>query len=682
MVLPPKNLVFLDFETFYDSKDKYSLRTQKFSMTQYIRDPRFKVHTMALRYGRMRKARVCYGYEECKSELKKIDWKRSALVAHNAAFDGGILSYHFGVVPAFYFCTMSMARPLHGHDVGAGLDEVAKHYGLGGKVKAGALEAINGVRDLSKEQLKALGEYNKDDVDDMHAIFHKMIGGLPNDEILLIHHTIKAYADPILEVDRPLATSEWEREKAERRKIVLRTYPIIRSIYDELAAQGQLDDLPYTRNKPSLKNPLGTPKKGEVELWEPAKERETRYERLLSILGSPDKLSFVFRTIGHPPPMKWSEKQGMDIPAFALGDLEFQVLETHPDKNVRLLYAARVACKSDMAEQRAWRLLEHSKDGPLPIGLNYAKAHTWRWSGGDLMNPQNFKRGSDLRKSLVAPKAHKINVVDSGQIEARVNALVSGQDSLLEQFKLYDAGDKRYDPYRVMAAKIYNKDVADVTNEERFIGKVAVLGLGYQMGVDKFIYTCEAGTLGPPVKIAYKMAQKAVYTYRSENKAIVEFWGFLQRDAIPVLAGLHPELDEVWWEFNGGLGELHFRKGELILPNGMKMYYHGIERSRGEYGWEYRYKVTPYKWSKLYGGLLCENIVQSLARFIVGDQVVEIGHRYRVLTLTHDECVYLSKTRSAAVAQRFGEKAFTISKGWYAGLPLKGEGGFDDCYSK
>lgn len=698
MVLPPKDICFLDFETFYDKKDKYSLRTVGMSTTQYIRDERFKIHSMAFRYGRMRKARVVFGYEACKRELKKINWKNTALCAHHAHFDGGILSYHFGIVPAFYFCTMSMARPIVGHSIGASLDEVAKYYGLGGKVKAEALEALNGVRDPSKEQLEKLGLYNCDDVDDMYKIFYELRPELPSDEILLIHHTVKAYADPVLDVDRPLATSEWEKEKAERRRIILKANPVIRDLYNMLRDQGRLDELPVSRNKPSAKNPLGTPKKvkdmpiNEEQLWEPTKDREDRFQRLCKILSSPDKLAALFRLIGHPPPMKWSVKQEKDIPAFAIGDLEFQALEHHPAREVRILYAARVAVKSDMAEQRAWRLLRHSDGAPLPIYLNYAKAHTLRWTGGDLMNPQNFPRGSNLRKCLLAPPGFVINVVDSGQIEARTNALVSGQLDLLKQFADYDANVVKYgkdslqakqrDPYRIMAANIYGGKPENMTDEQRFVGKVAVLGLGYQMGVDKFMYTLEAGLMGPSVIVTRDVAQKAVNAYRQSNNKIKEFWHFLQTIAIPVLAGLHPNLKEVGWDFNDDLGQLWFEEGRIILPNDMCLYYDNIQRSQGEYGWEYRYQVNPHEWSKLYGGLLCENIIQCLARIIVGEQVIEIGHKYRIVTLTHDECVYLSRKRSAAAAQRFGEKCFTVAKDWYAGLPLKGEGGFDVCYSK
>lgn len=46
--------------------------------------------------------------------------------------------------------------------------------------------------------------------------------------------------------------------------------------------------------------------------------------------------------------------------------------------------------------------------------------------------------------------------------------------------------DMRFDPYKIMAAQIYNKDVLDITDPERFVGKTTILGCGYGMGAAKF----------------------------------------------------------------------------------------------------------------------------------------------------------------------------------------------------
>lgn len=87
-------------------------------------------------------------------------------------------------------------------------------------------------------------------------------------------------------------------------------------------------------------------------------------------------------------------------------------------------------------------------------------------------------------------------VVDSGQIEARVLAWLAGQEDLLDTFRAYDAGTGP-DPYRTLAADIYNKQPEEIDKTERFVGKVCRLGLGYGMGATRLQYTLETGSMGP-----------------------------------------------------------------------------------------------------------------------------------------------------------------------------------------
>ncbi|MFM2461995.1 hypothetical protein QU891_27815, partial [Klebsiella pneumoniae] len=79
---------------------------------------------------------------------------------------------------------------------------------------------------------------------------------------------------------------------------------------------------------------------------------------------------------------------------------------------------------------------------PLPIGYAYYRAHTGRFGGNNKMNFQNLKRGGELRLSILAPKGHKMAVVDSGQIECRVNAWLWGQTDVIEAFRVADKWDK------------------------------------------------------------------------------------------------------------------------------------------------------------------------------------------------------------------------------------------------
>ena len=91
-------------------------------------------------------------------------------------------------------------------------------------------------------------------------------------------------------------------------------------------------------------------------------------------------------------------------------------------------------------------------------------------------NLQNLKRGGELRRSILAPKGHVVVVADSAQIEARVLAWLSQQMDIVNAFAT------KQDVYKLMASAIYGVPVEDITKDQRFIGKICVLGLGYGMG--------------------------------------------------------------------------------------------------------------------------------------------------------------------------------------------------------
>ena len=88
------------------------------------------------------------------------------------------------------------------------------------------------------------------------------------------------------------------------------------------------------------------------------------------------------------------------------------------------------------------------------------------------MNLQNLERGGELRKSILAPPGHVLVVADSSQIEARVLAWLANDSELLTLF------ENKADVYKHMAAKIYSITTEEVNKTQRFVGKVATLGLG------------------------------------------------------------------------------------------------------------------------------------------------------------------------------------------------------------
>ena len=118
-------IIALDIESYYD-KD-YSLT--KLTTEQYIRDPRFEVIMVGIRMPDGNKFILTGTHAEIKWQLDRIDWSQYAVVAHNAMFDGAILSWVFGIVPKVWLDTLSMSRAMFGGK-GNSLAALAKRYNM------------------------------------------------------------------------------------------------------------------------------------------------------------------------------------------------------------------------------------------------------------------------------------------------------------------------------------------------------------------------------------------------------------------------------------------------------------------------------------------------------------------------------------------------------------------------
>lgn len=683
-------LVSLDFETYYDTE--YTLK--KLSTSEYVRDPRFKVHMVGIKVGRG-KTKIVPG-NRVAAELKKVNWKTHSLLCHNTQFDGLILSHHYGIVPLKYYCSLSMARGLHSNEIGAGLDEVAKFYGGEGKVD-GVLESVQGVLNLSKQQYTDMAIYCGQDVDEMLRIFREMHPKYPADEIDLIHITIRMFCDPVLKVDIPRVQKEYEREVARRQELML-------SVVD-------LDEIDENEAKKLLKTKAERQLTGIERDMLMVKRIIGSNERFIELLletgmsedDLPRKISPAW--IKTPPAERDDDKKWAY--AFAKDDLDFinlpeRVWELFPEldpenlddvavaaeksERLRQLIEVRIAVKSTTNITRAARFLEAGKDGMcLPVGYAYYRAHTGRWGGNNKMNMQNLTRGGELRLSILAAAGHILCVVDSGQIEARVNGWLWGQDDLLDAFRNADTwdkalgvarGDKR-DAYCRFADDIYGREITTDDKLERFVGKVCVLGLGYQMGPAKLQMTLAKGALGgPPVYFSLDQCKHIINTYRRRNYKIAQGWEICKGIIEDMAAGRSGSHKVIHW---GGDED---GNGYIVLPNGMSLKYPGLRKAKGDKGWdEWSYQSGDMR-KKIYGGLLCENLVQALARIIVATQMLWIDKKYRAVMTTHDEVVAHAKKAQAEKCYQHMMKCMSTPLPWCMDIPLNCEGGWDVNYSK
>ena len=122
-------IITIDFETYYDKK--YSL--SKLTTEEYVRDERFEVIGFCIKQGDGEEEWHTGGFEDLKRILLSYNWKESFCLAHNTMFDAAILSWKFGVRPRGWLDTLSMARALHGAEVGGSLKKLSDYYNIGQK---------------------------------------------------------------------------------------------------------------------------------------------------------------------------------------------------------------------------------------------------------------------------------------------------------------------------------------------------------------------------------------------------------------------------------------------------------------------------------------------------------------------------------------------------------------------
>ena len=615
------DLITLDFETYYATD--YGLR--RFTTEEYIRHKSFEVIGVSVKVNSEEAVWFSGTKEQTKRFLDGYNWGCVA-IAHNAVFDMAILNWHFDIRPKRIADTLSMARALHGTEVGGSLDALVTHYGLGVKGKE-VLNALGKHRiDFTAEELERYGEYCKNDSELTHKLFGVLGFNFPVSELRLIDLTVRMFTEPTLSLDAAKLTDHLQNVQIKKAKLMERL-------------------------------------------------KETKADLLSNL-----KFAELLKLLGVEPPMKISPATGKDTYAFAKSDEAFKALLEHENTYVQTLVAARLGVKSTLEETRTERFIGIAKRGLLPVPLRYYAAHTGRWGGDDKVNMQNLTRKSPIKHAICVPKGFVLVDSDSSQIEARVLAWLSEQADLVEDFSNNNkekwAGvpedQQQHDVYKIMAASIYNKEVSKVTKAERFVGKTTILGCGYGMGDKKF--RAQLKTFG--VDIPETEAIRIIKAYRTTYSSIPTLWSNAQ-------SALQTVFEKKAYNL-GREGVIFFNYNEkgFQLPNDLWQKYDGLEQIQSPDGrTQYEYK-TRKGMVKIYGGKVIENLCQALARCIIAEQMVQIAKRYRVVLTVHDAIASVVREEEVDEARAYIETCMRTAPAWAKGLPLNCESGVGESYGE
>ena len=617
------SFVTLDFETYYGTG--FSLKN--LTTEEYIRGDQFEVIGVAMKIDDDETQWFSGTHEEIKAWLNQVDWSTSALLCHNAQFDGGILSFIFDITPAYYFDTLCMARAIHGVDAGGSLSALVERYALGKKGTEVSNAANKHRKDFTAEELARYAGYCINDVELTFKLFNAMMAEyFPQKELDLIDMTLRMYTQPVLRVNPTLLRDRLDEIKQEKSTLL----------------------------------------RGLMDILQVGDEEEVRRK-----LASNPQFAAVLKDLQIDVPMKKSLTTGKETFALAKNDVGFIELQNHEDPVVQQLCAVRLGTKSTIEESRIERFIGigSRNRGRLPIPLKYYGAHTGRWAGSDAVNFQNLPsrdaQKKALKKSVVAPDGHLVINCDSSQIEARVLAWLAGQDDLVGQFK------KGEDVYSVFASKIYERPISKKDPVERFVGKTCILGLGYGTGAAKLRHTLK--TQPPGADLDEDTCKGIVDLYRDTNDKIPKLWTAANNAVKDILRWDDAEMMEY------SLGEhdaLRVNRIGIKLPNDLYIRYPGLHMNEDN-------KIA-YKSRKgvvtLWGGSVVENVVQALARIIVGEQMLTVKERYRPVLTVHDAAVVVVPENDIEEALAFITQVMSTPPKWAVGLPVACEAKYGRSY--
>ena len=437
-------------------------------------------------------------------------------------------------------------------------------------------------------------------------------------------------------------------------------------------------------------------------------------------------------------------EHGVDLPDLQKSTLERRMQDTDLAPELRELLTNRLAATTTSTAKYNTLLRATSADGRLRGTLQFCGAsRTGRWAGR-LFQPQNLARptlpqaeidaGIDafklgcadlltpdvmalasnaLRGAITAPPGRKLVVADLANIEGRVLAWLAGENWKLRAFRAFDQGSGP-DLYKAAYAKAFAVKHEQVTKDQRQIGKVMELMLGYEGGVGAFLtgaasYGIDLDAMAvaalPGIPASVRAEASDFLDWRRAQK-LGDFGladeAFIACDSIKHLwRQTHPATTTLWRALQDAGIAAVTQRGQSVqvgkldvcavgtwlrlrLPSGRAVCYPGA--AVGDDGKLSYLGVNQYsrKWGRLktYGGKLVENVTQAVARDVLAASMPAIeAAGYQIVLTVHDEVIC-----EAPDTPEFNPadlaRLMAINPDWAEGLPLAAAGFEAHSYRK
>lgn len=686
----------IDFETFWD----VDFTLKKLTNESYVRDPRFEVIGVSVKFGKDAET-VWMEEGEFRAWAKRVDWKRVAVVCHHAQFDAFILSERYGIRPGMLLCTMSMARALGYQKVS--LEDLAVKLGLPPKGKEVLNTKGKRRKDFTDEEWERYGEYCDRDVLITHLLLWIFLPGFPRAELWSIDTTIRMFTEPSFDGD----LDALEKTLIEERKRKAALLSKVAESAGENAAEvlGSSDKFAALLKTFGVDPPTKVNKKGTARIRAFAKTDPGMQE----LLEHPDdEIRFL---------------------AEARLSVKSTIVETRTERLIGIAKRGRVPFYLKYCGAHTHRWSGGDKMNPQ----NFNRGGALRDA---IIVPEGYvlvvADSGQIEARVTAWLARQTDLLDTfrrNDEQTRIykeafseREKVLGREASKEEAKEIDKalaaiGIEEGDFYSDVGQNFFGKKLSKKeTPSERQISKALALGLGFGMGWLKCAAELLKGMLGtPPVQFTEADAKRFgvdirafLHTYdgdRDEEKirrikempsridyrarvihcAVANHFVQLYRKRYSRISGLWKYMGNVigMMEADGDpntvrriYGPLKFRRHAVDKPSGLTLHYHGLRKSAKGDGYSYMGGKSGRERVRIYGALLVENEVQSIARDILAEQALRCrAQGYRNGTTTHDELVCVVPKAQGEECLDFMIRTMRTAPAWCADLPLNAEGG-------
>ena len=296
---------------------------------------------------------------------------------------------------------------------------------------------------------------------------------------------------------------------------------------------------------------------------------------------------------------------------------------------------------------------------------------------GHAITPRFGKRITDvlkgmLRPALIAKPGHVLIAYDWSAIEGRVHPWLSNCPAGEGKLDVFRSG---LDPYKVNAAATFGVAYADVTSDQRQVGKVQELALGFLGGAGAF----EVFGRAYGIRLSVAEVNKAVEGWRRANP-----WA--QAHGQQLEAAYLRAMRNKGFEFAAGR-TVYLFDGQTLwysLPSGRVLCYPNAKfDAEGNVtytkaAWKPAADAKEWPRARLWRGLACENVTQATAHDILRHSLRQLDG---VVLHVHDEIVVECPAQEAEAVAAHMHQIMCTPPAWAEGLPLAAEGVTTTRYS-